>query len=167
MEAVRRNTLACGYTGQQFPADCGLTFNTTERGLASFGLKESELSMLRLLPIWPEGVRRKELTAEERDYLLPLYVAARMKGEEKKRAEQRAEVEAEHKRDCARAEMEYLGKLWLLDRGMSLENVIYYNHTERFNFGWRTPYGPKAAAAMVDALKGFPFAYDIQQEGTK
>lgn len=167
MEAVRLNTLACGYTGQQFPADCGLTFNTTERGLASFGLKESELRLLRLLPIWPEGVERKELTAEERDYLLPLYVAARMKGEEKKRAEQRAEVEAEHKRDCARAEIEYQGKLWLLDRGMSLENVIFYNHTERFNFGWRTAYGPKAAGAMVDALKGFPFAYDIQQEGTK
>ena len=167
MKAVRRNTVACGYTGQQFPADCGLTFNTTEAGLSSFGLKESELSMLRLLPIWPEDVKRKELTEAEREYLMPLYIAARMKGEENKRAEQRAEVEAEYARDIARAEMEHKGELWLLDHGMTLENAIFYNHTERFCFGWRTPYGPKAAGALADALAGFPYEFDIKTEGQK
>ena len=167
MMAVRRNTVACGYTGQQFPADCGMTFNTTPAGLGSFGLKESELSMLRLLPVWPEGVRRKELTAAEREELLPLYIAARQEGQAKQRAKQRAEVEAEYVKDCALAEMEHKGKLWLLDRSMTLENVIFYNHTARFSFGWRTAYGPKSAAALADALKGFPYAFDIQTEGTK
>lgn len=167
MEAVRRNTFACGYTGQQFPAEGAPAFNVTEDGLASFGLKESELYLLRLLPIWPENEKRAPLTAEEREYLLPLYVKAREKVNAVEREKQRAEVEAEYKRDSARAEMEYNGKTWLLDRGLSLENVIFYNHTERFSFGWRTPYGPTAAASIADALRGFPFAYDIQTEGTK
>jgi hypothetical protein len=167
MEAVRRNTVVCGYTGQQFPADCGFAFNTTERGLASFGLKESELHMLRLLPIWPEDQKRAPLTTEERECLMPLYVAARCKVMESQRAKQRAEVEAEYKKDTALAETEYRGKLWLLDRGLSLENVIFYSHTARFNFGWRTAYGPKAAAAMADSLTGFPYAFDIQTEARK
>lgn len=167
MEAVRCNTLACGYTGQQFPADCGMVFNTTEAGLASFGLKESELSMLRLLPIWPENVKRKELTESEREYLMPLYIAARNKVNEAKRAKQRAEAEAEFKKDSELAATEYNGKIWLLDRGLSLENVIFYNHTGRFSFGWRTPYGPQAAAALADAVRGFPFEFDIKQEGAK
>jgi hypothetical protein len=167
MEAVRHNTVACGYTGHQFPAEGAPVFNVTERGLASYGLKESELHMLRLLPIWPENQKRAPLTPEEREYLLPLYVKAREKVNAAAREKQRAEVEAEYKRDSARAEMEYNGKIWLLDRGLSLENVIFYNHTERFSFGWRTPYGPTAALSIADALQGFPFAYDIQQEGTK
>lgn len=167
MMEIRRNTVACGYTGHQFPADCGMTFNTTPRGLGSFGLRESELYLLRLLPIWPEGVERKKLTDAEREALLPLYIEARKEGEARDRAKQRAEVEAEYKRDCARAEMEHKGKLWLLDRSMTLENVIFYGHTERFNFGWRTPYGPKAAAAMADALAGFPYPFDIQTEARK
>ena len=167
MEAARRNTVACGYTGQQFPAEGAPAFNVTERGLASYGLKESELHLLRLLPIWPENKKRAPLTAEEREYLLPLYVKAREKVNAAERAKQRAEVEAEYKRDSARAEMEYNGKTWLLDRGLSLENVIFYNHTERFSFGWRTPYGPTAAASIAEALHGFPFAFDIQTEGKK
>jgi hypothetical protein len=46
MAEIRRNTLKCGYTGQQFPAAKGYIFNETENALGSPYLKESELHAL-------------------------------------------------------------------------------------------------------------------------
>lgn len=167
MLAIRRETLKCGYTGEQFPAASGKRFNTSARALGSPYLKEEELHLLRLLPVSDENARREPLSEAEREELLPLYLAAQTKLRGEIREKQRAEVIAEFQKDSQLARTEYEGKLWLLDHGVNLENCIFYNHTGRFSFGWRKPYGEKAAQAMRDALAGFPFAFDIQQEGGK
>ncbi len=165
MVAIRRETLKCGYTGQQFPASAGMRFNTTAQALGSPYLKEEQLHLLRLLPVCDTDKTRTKLSDAEREELLPLYLAAQTKLRGELREKQRAEVIAEFEKDSANARTEYEGKLWLLDHGVSLENCIFYNHTGRFSFGWRTPYGAKAAQAMRDALAGFPFAFDIQEGG--
>lgn len=170
MEAVRRETFACGYTGKQFSraeADALGGFNVTPGGLRGFALKESELHLLRLLPIWPEADRRQPLTAAERERLLPLYIQERERVDAEAREKQRAEVLTEFDAEQAKAIAERDGKLWLLDRGIRLENVIFYSHTGRFSFGWREPYGPNAAASLAKSLEGFPFAFDIKTEGGK
>lgn len=169
MDAIRRDTLKCGYTGQQFPASSGMAFNTTARALGSCYLKEEALHLLRLVPVFAENESnpRAKLTEAEREYLLPLYLAAQTKTQGEARAKQRAVVEAEFAKDTELARMEYEGKLWLLDHGVNLENVIFYTHTARFSFGWRNAYGKAAARAMRKALEGFPFAFDIKEEGGK
>lgn len=165
MVAIRRETLKCGYTGQQFPASAGMSFNTTAQALASPYLKEDKLHLLRLLPVCDADKTRAELTEAEREELLPLYLAAQTKLRGELREKQRAEVTAEFEKDSRLARTEYEGRIWLLDHGVNLENCIFYTHTGRFGFGWRTPYGAKAAQAMREALAGFPFAFDIQEGG--
>lgn len=167
MIAIRRETLKCGYTGQQFPASAGLVFNTTPEALGSCYLKEEALHLLRLAPVCVDHKPRAKLTEAERETLLPLYLAAQTKTQGKAREKQRAEVAEEYEKDTKLARMEYEGKVWLLDHGVNLENVIFYNHTARFSFGWRNAYGKAAAEAMRNAIQGFPFAYDIKTEGEK
>ena len=55
--------------------------------------------------------------------------------------------------------------LWLLDHGVSVENVIFYDHTGRFCFGWKDRgVSPAVASALRDVLCEFPFDYDIQEK---
>jgi hypothetical protein len=169
MEEARENTLKCGYTGAQFPSSAGMKFNTTQAALGSCFLKEEEIYLLRLVPVFAENTSnpRAKLTTEEKNFLLPLYLSAQSRTRGEARKEQRAAVEKEFADDSRRAKIEYEGKIWLLDHGVNLENAIFYNHTERFCFGWRNAYGENAAQAMRAALNGFPFAFDIETEGAK
>lgn len=168
MVEIRQNTLKCGYTGDQFFWDHKQDgerpkFNTRQSALGSCYLKESELHLLRLLPVCEEFTgKRAELTPEERDYLLPLYIAAQTKTTGEAREKQLAEINAEFEKDHALAVMERDGKLWLLSNGVPLENVIFYTHTGRFNFGWRSPFTGAARDALLAALAKFPFPYDVK-----
>jgi len=54
------------------------------------------------------------------------------------------------------------GKLWLVDRGFNVDNVIYYGHTGRFCFGWRDPLTDDAISRWLDVLAEFPYAYDLK-----
>lgn len=167
MVAIRRNTLKCGYTGKQFPADCGKVFNETPEALGSPYLKESELHLLRLFPVADEHRRQREpLTEAERAYLLPLYIAAQTSRKDAVKPDLVAAINRNYETAESNARAERDGKLWLLERGVPLENVIYYTHTGKFSFGWRTPYGVESHAALLAALEGFPFPYEIKGEPT-
>lgn len=56
------------------------------------------------------------------------------------------------------------GKLWLLDHGLSIENVIYYSHTDIFTFGWREKVTDAEASKILDVISEFPFEYEIKSE---
>lgn len=163
MNELRRNTLQCGYTGVQFPAQKGYVFNETRAALGSPYLKESELYMLRLLPISEEFPQdRKPLTEAERAHLLPLYIAAQTKTNAKAREEQLAKIEADFQKTIFNATTERDGFKWLLEHGVQIENCIYYDHLGKFSFGWRSPYTGDARLALLEAIKGFPFEYDVK-----
>lgn len=172
MKAIRQNTLACGYTGQQFPADCGFVFNETERALGSPYLKETELLLLRLQPINTRfDIHRPELSKAEFAYLLPKYIEAQTKysaiRNQERKARQIKAAQAEYAKaleGVKRAENKRDGFLWLINNDVSTENVIYYPHTGRFSFGWQSKLSPSVAANTREILKDFPFNYDIEED---
>src|SRR6185503_14012023 len=144
MVAIRNNTLKCCYTGEQFffhAEKDGVPpkFNTRNSALGNPYLKESELYMVRLKRVSDES-SPAQLTAEERDFLLPLYIKAQLSTNQKARDKQRAEVLADFEKEHGNAVMERDGFLWLLDHGMQIENCIFYDHKRHFCFGWRNAY---------------------------
>lgn len=163
MIALRRDTLKCGYTGQQFPASTSPRLNTTDQALGSPYLKESELHLLRLLPVCEEWTGTREpLTQEERAFLLPLYLEAQTKATSAQRDKQRAELLKDYDQAITVATAERDGFLWLLDHGIQTENCIYYSHTKEFCFGWRQAYAGEARAKLLELLAKFPFPYDLK-----
>lgn len=57
---------------------------------------------------------------------------------------------------------ELSGKLWLFDRGLDIENVIYYSHREIFTFGWRTLLTYEEQSIIRDVISEFPYEYELK-----
>ena len=167
MVAARADRHTCGYCGKQYT-----TAELPDGGfcaacLGSEYLKESELRLLRLRPV-TAGFRYKapELSDAEFAVMIPRYVEAQSTATSA-RAKARAASDRERvirERDAAKANAEdkAAGLLWLLDRGWPLSNVIYYYHTRRFCFGWRTPVTGAVKSKLLDLLCEFPHDYDIK-----
>lgn len=53
--------------------------------------------------------------------------------------------------------------LWLVEQGFGeyADNLIYYNHNDRFCFGWRNSLS--STDPILDVLTEFPFDYDIKK----
>jgi len=172
---IRRNTLKCRYTGEQFPLDHPYAkhgFNLNESAIGSVYLKESDLKLVRILPVCQElqGSESshvwnvKDLTQEEKDFLLPLYFEAQLKRQAKDRVKQIEDINADYSKEECDARTKRDGLLWLLAHGINIENVIFYSHTGRFGFGWRNPVNKTVASKLREALKEFQFSYDIVEE---
>ena len=54
------------------------------------------------------------------------------------------------------------GKLWLMDHGLDIENVIYYSHRDIFTFGWRELLTFEEQSAIRDVISEFPFEYELK-----
>lgn len=168
---VRRATLKCDFCGCEYgphhtPAPA-TPFCTA--CLDSEYLKAEDLHLTRLCPVIEvngHGPKREPLTDAERAELLPEYVRRQTTGDNSranlKRQKQRADVLAQFEKVTAAATEERDGMMWLLDHGVSLDNVIYYSHTERFSFGWRSPVSPEVESALLKIISEFPHAYDIK-----
>lgn len=188
MKAARMQTLKCGYCGKHYGQDIAqLSFAPIHPPAPASGfcdacldspyLKESELSLLRLRSLAEERdnrgrhVNRPPLTKAEREELLPRYIARQTTGTDSrakaKRDKQRADVLKEYELDTAKATTERDGKLWLWDKGIDLDNVIFYSHTGRFSFGWRSPVSASVESKLLDILSEFPFSYEIKSENGK
>jgi hypothetical protein len=168
MREIRRNTSACGYCGRQEPAAKGYVF--CPHCLDSEYLTEDELHLTRMIPVDQNQIgrnRRPPLTEAERAHLLPKFVEAQTVAtgsRAKAKAEKaRRDVVDKFKRKTSAAKIEHDGFIWLLDQHLPLDNVIYYDHTERFCFGWRTPLKGAVLSAFLDKLSEFPFDYDIKK----
>jgi len=163
MIEVRKTTRACGYCGKQ-TQDQEATFCL--RCLDSEYLHEADLYLLRLKNFEVDDFRRGPLTDSEHAELLPLYIKRQTTGKDSRNAQkltrQRAGIEAKRKRDTDDANIEAEGMTWLMNHNVSIDNVIYYSHTQRFGFGWRSGLSESVASALLDALNGFPFEYDIK-----
>lgn len=186
MQQIRRDTLTCGYCGKHYgPLHAKAPSNGfCDACLDSPYLKETELKLLRLVSL-----------ADKRDYnddTLPegfraLYVERQTVGNNSRavarREKQKADVlkEFQDKLDSVTkaegdAVIERDGKLWLHARGVDLENVIYYTHSRRFGFFWRSKYSGGVSAsveqAMRELLEGknggekFPYPYAFEKAST-
>lgn len=45
---------------------------------------------------------------------------------------------------------------------LAMQNVIYYDHTGRFGFGWREPLSDVELSTVLDIISEFSFPYDNQ-----
>lgn len=167
MASLRTNTFKCGYCGKHYgpnheekPSD-----GFCRACLDNSYLTEDRLHLLRLLPLVGHQ-DRDNLTKEELEHLMPLYVARQTTGKDSrakaKRDKERADVLADYDSTTKAATIERDGFLWLWDHGMNLDNVIYYSHTGVFCFGWREPVSASVESAILDFISEFPFAYEIK-----
>lgn len=170
MIALRRDWLKCGYCGHEKHVSQGLTF--CPDCIGSEYLKPSDFALTRLAPVaaGSEKGARPPLSEDEQAERLALYQDAQREGAKTragaKLAKFRANVEAKAAKAMKDADRERAGMLWLLDHdlgGIACDNVIFYNHTGRFSFGWRTPIDDTVAHEIMGQLsdKGFPFPYDV------
>jgi hypothetical protein len=184
MLAARRETVHCGYCGKQYGPlhEAAPQDGFCDACLDSPYLKESEIYMLRLRTIeqdWERGEdneggfrKRVPLTTEEKDRLVPRYIARQTTGNDsrakKARDQQRERVLAEFEKTTKAATTERDGMLWLWDKGFSLNNVIYYSHTDKFGFGWRSDGVDQSVAdKLLEVISEFPFDYEIKVRGGK
>lgn len=72
------------------------------------------------------------------------------------------EVENKIQRFAENQRTELAGRLWWLERGIDDENLIYYNHTGVFCFGWREKVSSEFASRLLDLASEFPFEYEIR-----
>lgn len=172
MDQVRKDTVACGYCGKQTKAyKHSKDYNAKDQGfcnkcLDSPYLKESELHLLRLKPVFGKSFpKRKLLTQEEQKTILPQYIIAQTKQKTAKAKKVRANLIADYQKTKARKQEEFDGFLWLLDNGQTIDNVIYYDHRQLFSFGWQKPVDATVRDELVKLLIEFPFAFEIQVEG--
>ncbi len=163
----------CGYCGHQYgplhtqpvPAD-----GFCEACLDSPYLKQEELHLLRLVSLaHPWGENRAPLTEAERAAMLPRYVARQTTGNDSRakaaRDAQRASLVKKYKAEKEAVETEYRGMLWLWEKGFNLDNVIYYSHTDKFSFGWRSPVSAEVRSKLLKVMSEFPFSYEIKSAG--
>ena len=169
MIAVLQGTAKCGYCNHQAPVG---EKDFCDNCISSIFLEEPRLYLLRMEPIEkPErrtgGVvkasRREALTQAEHDVILPRYFGAQTKLQQEREEKLRAAIKRTYERAVDIAETEAKGMFWLLDEGISTENLIFYPHTKTFCFGWRHPVSKEVKAVLLEKLKEFPFNFDIKE----
>lgn len=171
MRTVREHRFACGFCGYQ--TDETKVTQFCDRCLDSEYLKESELYLLRMLPVMRGNFARPPLSELELAALKPLFVDAQTHGSTARGRERltkaRERVAAEYATSVANAQAKHDGLMWLMARGINTDNVIYYDHTGKFSFGWRKPLSGDEYNALQLALHNggdsFPFDHDIKTTG--
>lgn len=169
MIAVLQGTAKCGYCGHHAPVG---EKDFCDNCISSPYLDVSQLRLLRMEPIEAPERRAgkplktprsaKPLSEEELAVIMPRYVEAQTKLREQREAKLRADVEAGLNKVIELATIKHDGMLWMLDAGISTENVIFYPHIRTFCFGWRNPVSKEVRAELVEKLKQFPFDFEIK-----
>lgn len=170
MISVLQGTAKCGYCGHHAPVG---EKDFCDKCIYSPYLEVSQLRLLRMEPIEaperrtgktlkiPRGAR--PLSEEELAVVMPRYMEAQTKLQEQQAAKLRAVIKRNLEQKIELAETDAKGMLWLLDAGISVENLIFYPHTKTFCFGWRNPVSKEVRAELVEKLKQFPFDFDIKE----
>lgn len=167
-ETVARR-VRCGFCGHEAnKADYPHEF--CDRCLDSPHLKQDELRLLRMrgvdLARGTLGGERPPLTDNEAAELLPRYIERQTKGADSRDAQklrkQREKIERDYETEATNAKNKRDGLIWLMDRGVSIDNVIYYAYTGKFCFGWRTPLSKEVEAELTNVLcaEGDCFPFD-------
>lgn len=166
MREIRRNTHRCPYCGKQEPAQKGYVF--CPHCLSSGYLKLDDVlkGATRMRPVDSER-EWTPLTPAERNHLLPLYTEAQLRTNKVESDKFLTDVRARARKKISRAYCERRGyeRLVELNLGrLAKENVIFYDHTGRFGFGWRKPLSGLELSDVLDVISEFSFPYDIKCE---
>lgn len=165
---ARRSTMKCQFCGCQY----GPYHQAIPEKLFCLAcldspyLKQEELYLTRLKHLAVPDFKCQPLTDAESAWLVPLYVDRQTVGNTsravKARAAELEKIESKYKRDISKAETEYRGFKWLHGKGLNIDNVIYYSHTDTFSFGWRTPLSADVVKQILQNVSEFPFKYELK-----
>lgn len=158
MEQARRARFKCGYCGAQYVNPAG---KWCRKCLGSQYLKRDELRLLRLKPV-TAGLGA-QFTDEAPAELAGEYEVRQHDARHKRLEKDHADKLRRLERNIEDAKTALEAFHWLIDHGQDVENVIFYSHTGRFCFGWRTPIDAAEYSALVDVLCEFPFDYDVEK----
>lgn len=144
-----KDKFKCGYCGHQYykPKQ-----DWCDHCLGSEYLEKSNLGLLRLKPLKgkvskltvPAKLREAYQIAQEKSLAI------------------RCEKEIQRLRDNFKESernngIEFRAKLWLLENDISIDNFIFYKHTQKCTFGWRTALTKDQIESLKLKLNGFPF----------
>lgn len=163
MRDVRRNTHKCGYCGKMEPAAKGNVF--CPHCIDSQYLDVATLHLTRMMPADFTG-KREELSAAETAHLLPIFKDAQLHGNtasgKARIAKERAGLIKQRDAAIRKAETKFTGLTWLMDKGIPTDNVIYYDHSDKFSFGWHKPIEALFLSELLELISEFPFCYEIK-----
>lgn len=154
----QRELKVCGYCGKQYYKSAKLYCNSC---LGSQYLEEKYYPFLRLRNILDD---KPDNTTPLPTKIVNLIAVAQRKSREKRLAQQKADKIASIKAQIRGCKAELKGFQWLIAHDIPFDNVIYYTHSGKFNFGWRNCIAREEAAKLRLKLEGFPYAYEITEE---
>lgn len=170
MRRIRDETLACGFCGHRVHVAESDSF-FCHKCLGSRYLSENQLELLKLLPVSSDREMRKvselELIEIQDAYIDAQLASLFHDGTEKavqKRDKVLAKVAQDVDRKVATALAEKAGFGWLAERKIDLGQVIFFDHSNEFCFGWDVPYPKFVADRIRSILADFPFSYRIKEE---
>jgi hypothetical protein len=127
LNSVRASIYKCGYCGAQHDAT-----GYCHKCLGSRYLTRADLHLLNLAPVLRNTARPDIVT----DEMVAAYEAAQAARTAADNVKAREKVLANYESACKNAQIERDGKLFLMDRGLPIDDVIYYSHTNKFQMGW-------------------------------
>jgi len=172
MEDIRNHTYKCGYCGAEY-LDPEQVF--CDKCLGNEYLHEDDLCLLRLRPVANHNPKYPQLTEAEAAWLRPAYLKAQGLGKvtreeaarsllRKKVAALVPEAEAKAARLVVNARLQEEAFTWLLDREFrEIDNVIHYDHTRVFCFGWRRQLSNEEKEELKKLLEDFPFKWEFHK----
>lgn len=169
LQELRRKYLVCGYCGKRHDANAfevtGPQFCDACSG--SEYLKPSDLHLLELRPL-AEYMPKREATAPE--WLVTEYARAQRDAAIAKARRRKKERLDSLERKRANLALESNLIELLTDNGLAwrhIENLIFYDHTQEFVFGWRNPLTDKEREEIRTVLNSIPTigAFNIKLKG--
>ena len=171
--AARNETLKCGFCGQHYGEHHQSHLNIDPDGdtfcracvgseyLTLDNVKQGLNQLYRVAEM--RGYYIRKPTQQEFEQFLPLY-DHEQELSRKRRIEKRKQLERELiEKSLHDAKWEHNGKMWLLDKGYELDNVIAYSHTGKFCFGWREPLTAEEELHLLDTvLVDAPFDFELK-----
>lgn len=156
VRAAQSSRCKCGYCGHQYEISDAPEEGYCTHCRDSEYLTPKDFKLLKLTPILEEPDYSAAIPEKVFDDIVTKQTEARVAAAEETMLFQieKSEKEIEgHKK-------EYEAKVWLITNLLPTDNVIYYQHTGRFCFGWRTKLSHKDP--ILDKLTEFPFEYDVK-----
>ncbi len=159
----RRTRLRCAYCGEQYrtsndvgPWKKNRPGEWCKKCLGSRYLKEDELHLTMLVGICDDPMKSVPEWAKEG--LLHDYKEAQKLRIEQDKERHIQDIELRFRKKTANAKVEHDGFMWLLKHDIDVDNVIFYDHTSEFCFGWRTPF----TAEQREAVSNFPYKHKFK-----
>ena len=163
LKELTKTTLKCGYCGKLYPKQPVSKWCKSCRD--SEYLEPNNYPLLYLHPV---SMQWEEKETQE----IPFDVLESIKSQQQKGLERRLKNRIKQEREDLKkkandVKKEKIAFEYLVKKGIDFKNVIYYNHSNIFCFGWSTPLKEEEIKHLEKHLADFPFEYKLKTEETE